>query len=127
MSATKPQKIPGPDHPITIAPSSARVAVSVGDHVIADTTHALELREAGYPPVHYVPLADVDASVLIASDTTSYCPYKGEASYYSIRGADGVVSDAIWYYPAPYDAVSQIAGHVAFYPDRVQIDVGPPS
>jgi uncharacterized protein (DUF427 family) len=69
-----------------------------------------------------VPLADVDSELLESSDTTSYCPYKGEASYYSVRTGDGVVKDAIWFYDEPYAAVSEIAGHVAFYPDRVQID-----
>jgi uncharacterized protein (DUF427 family) len=120
MSATQ-QKIPGPDHPITVEPHPARVRVTVGDHVIADTTKALAVREASYPPVLYLPLSDLDQATLVASETSSYCPYKGTASYYSVRTADAEVSDAIWYYPEPYDAVSEIDGHVAFYPDRVQI------
>jgi uncharacterized protein (DUF427 family) len=123
VSATEP-KIPGPDHPITIEPHSARVVVSAGEHVIADTTHALALHEAGHATVLYVPSADLDGSVLVGSDTTTYCPYKGTASYHSVRTADGLVQDAIWFYPDPYDAVSQISGHVAFYPDRVDIDDG---
>jgi uncharacterized protein (DUF427 family) len=123
VSTTEP-KIPGPDHPITVAASPARVVVSAGDRIIADTTHALEMREASYPAVIYVPLADVDPKVLAESGTTSYCPYKGEAAYYSVTTHDGVIEDALWYYPEPYDAVAEIAGHAAFYPDRVQIDVG---
>ena len=123
MPATEP-KIPGPDHPITVRPSPSRVMVSAGDHIVADTTHALELHEASYPPVLYVPIDDVDRTVLADSATTTYCPYKGDASYYSITTGDGVIEDAIWYYPEPYDAVSQIDGHVAFYTDRVQVDVG---
>ena len=122
MSAAQ-QKIPGPDHPITITPSAAHVVVSAGGHPVADSTRAMELHEASYPVVMYVPIADVESSVLTESDTTSYCPYKGEASYYSVTTDDGVVKDAIWHYPEPYDAVNQIAGHVAFYADRVQIDV----
>jgi uncharacterized protein (DUF427 family) len=122
MSATE-QKLPGPDHPITLTPSSSHVVVSVGDHVVADSTGAVAMQEASYPPVLYVPLTDVDKTLLEPSDTTSYCPYKGEASYYSIKTADGVVQDAIWFYEAPYDAVGQIIDHVAFYPDRVQIEV----
>jgi uncharacterized protein (DUF427 family) len=123
MSATQ-QKIPGPDHPITVESHPGRVRVSVGDHVIADTTKALALREASYPPVLYLPLGDLDQSTLVASETSTYCPYKGTASYYSLRTENAEVADAIWYYPEPYDAVSDIDGHVAFYPDRVQIDEG---
>jgi uncharacterized protein (DUF427 family) len=123
MSALE-QKIPGPDHPITVEAHPRRVRVSVKDHVIVDTTNALALREASYPAAFYVPLGDLDQSTLVASDTTTYCPYKGTASYYSIRTEDADVTDAIWYYPEPYDAVSQIAGHAAFYPDRVQIEEG---
>jgi uncharacterized protein (DUF427 family) len=121
MSASAPL-IPGPDHPITIEPSSAHIVVSAGSTVVADSANALTLREASYAPVYYVPLSDIDSELLESSDTTSYCPYKGEASYYSVRTGDGVVKDAIWFYDEPYDAVSEIAGHVAFYPDRVQID-----
>jgi uncharacterized protein (DUF427 family) len=121
MSASAPL-IPGPDHPITIETSSAHVVVTAGATVLADSSNALTLHEANYPPVYYVPLDDVDSELLESSDTTSYCPYKGEASYYSVRTGDGVVEDAIWFYDEPYDAVSEIAGHVAFYPDRVQID-----
>ncbi len=121
MSASAPL-IPGPDHPITIETSSAHVVVTAGATVVADSPNALTLHEANYPPVYYVPLDDVDSELLESSDTTSYCPYKGEASYYSVRTDDGVVEDAIWFYDEPYDAVSEIAGHVAFYPDRVQID-----
>ncbi len=119
--STKTPKLPGPDHPITIEPHPDHVVVSAGDSVIADTTHALALREAGYPPVLYVPLSDVDTDLLESSDTHTYCPYKGEASYYSIRTPEGVIEDAIWFYDEPYDAVSEIGGHAAFYPNKVEI------
>jgi uncharacterized protein (DUF427 family) len=119
---TRETLIPGPDHPITIESSSDHVVVKAGDVVVADSSNAVTLHEASYPPVYYVPLADVDSEVLESSDTTSYCPYKGEASYYSVRTGDDVVKDAIWFYDEPYDAVAKIAGHVAFYPDRVQIE-----
>ena len=121
MSASAPL-IPGPDHPITIETSSAHVVVKAGTSVVADSSNALTLHEANYPPVYYVPLADVDSELLESSDTTKYCPYKGEASYYSVRTGDDVFNHAIWYDDEPYDAVSEIAGHVAFYADRVQID-----
>jgi uncharacterized protein (DUF427 family) len=120
---TREPKIPGPGHPITIEPTGARVVARVGEQVVADTTKALTLREANYPPVQYIPLEDVDQALLAASTTQTYCPYKGDASYYSIT-ADGGRPDAVWSYREPYDAVADIAGHVAFYPDKVDIVVG---
>jgi uncharacterized protein (DUF427 family) len=118
---TRTPKIPGQDHPITIEPAGDRIIVRVGDTVIADTTAALTLNEAGYRPVHYIPIKDVDQTTLRPSPTSTYCPYKGDASYYNIAGPDGIVEDAIWTYEHPYAAVAAIAGHVAFYADRVQI------
>ena len=117
-------KLPSALHPITVEPTPGRVTVRLGGRVVADSTRALTLREASYPAVQYVPLEDVDAEVLVASDHTSYCPFKGTASYYSLRSGDGLVEDSVWYYPAPHDAVAPIAGHAAFYADRVDsIDV----
>ena len=113
-------KIPGPDHPITIEPASKRVVVRSGDKVIADTVHALFLREAKYPAVQYIPRNDVDMSALVRSETTSYCPYKGEASYFSIPSGGGRSVDAVWSYEAPHDAVAEIKDYLAFYPDRVE-------
>jgi uncharacterized protein (DUF427 family) len=112
---------PGPDHPITIEPNPARVTVRVGDRVVADSTAALRLRESTYPAVAYLPLADVDQSVLKETATSTYCPYKGDASYYSIVLADREVTDAGWTYRSPYPAMAEIAGHVAFYADKVEI------
>lgn len=114
-------KTPGPDHPITIEPNPARVTVRVGDRVVADTTAALNLRESTYPAVPYIPMADVDQSLLRPTDTSTHCPYKGDASYYSITLPDGEITDAIWTYPEPYPAVAEIAGHVAFYATKVEI------
>jgi uncharacterized protein (DUF427 family) len=114
-------KTPGPDHPITIERSTDHVVVRAGAAVIADSSAALVLRESTYPPVYYVPLSDVDPAVLVDSETQTYCPYKGDASYYSVKGPDGEVADAIWTYLKPYPAVAEIGGHVAFYPDRVGI------
>jgi uncharacterized protein (DUF427 family) len=121
---TRIPKIPGPDHPITIEPTGARVVVRAGGMVVADTTSAVTLHEAAYPPVQYVPMADVDQRVLRPSATSTYCPYKGDATYYSVAAPDGLIEDAIWAYEQPYAAVAEIAGHVAFYPDRVDIAVG---
>ena len=80
----KPIRIPGPDHPITIAPAPGRVIVRLGGKVIADTRRALILREASYPGVNYIPRQDVDMSLLERTDHATYCPYKGDASYFSL-------------------------------------------
>ena len=90
---------------------------------IGDSTNALTLQEASYPAVQYVPFADVDPDVLVKTDTETYCPFKGDASYYSVRTDDGEVTDAIWTYEQPYAAVAQIKEHLAFYPDKVEINV----
>jgi uncharacterized protein (DUF427 family) len=118
-------KIPGPDHPITIEKNPLRVVASVGAHRVAQSTRALTLREAGYPPVHYIPLDDVDLTALTPSDTRTYCPYKGDASYYTITFPEGELVDAVWTYREPYDSVAPIANHVAFYTDRVQVVIEP--
>ena len=124
MTTTREPKIPGPEHPITIEPAGVRVVARVGAQIVADTTRALTMREASYPPVHYIPLEDVDQTLLTASATQTYCPYKGDASYFGIAAADGERADAVWSYREPYDAVADIAGHVAFYTDRVDVVVG---
>jgi len=120
----KPVKIPGPDHPITITPQRARVVVTAGGRVIADTTRALNLQEASYPAVQYIPRDDVDMSQLTRTAHASHCPYKGDAAYFSIAAAGARGNNAVWTYEHPHDAVLQIAGYVAFYPDRVDnIDI----
>lgn len=112
-------KIPGPDHPILIEPNRLRVVVTLHGRTIADTRAALTVREATYPPVHYIPRKDVDMSLLERTDHTTYCPYKGACTYYSIA-VDGARSmNAVWSYEDPYPAVAQINEHLAFYPDRV--------
>jgi uncharacterized protein (DUF427 family) len=120
---TREIKIPGPAHPITVEPSSDRVIVRADGATIADSTATLVLREADYSPVRYIPLDDVDRAVLAPSDTSTYCPYKGEASYWSISNLPERGEDAAWFYGEPYAAVEPIRDHVAFYPDRVEITV----
>ncbi len=115
----KPVKIPGPDHPITITPEPGRVIVKAGGKIIADTQKALSLKEASYPAVLYIPREDADMSLLERTDHSTYCPYKGDCSYYSIPAGGDRSVNAIWTYETPYNAVSQIAGHLAVYPDRV--------
>jgi uncharacterized protein (DUF427 family) len=119
-------KIPGPAHPISIDHSASRVVVSVGGRVVADSLHALSLKEASYPAVFYIPRADVDMSQLTRTDHSTYCPYKGDCSYYSISAGGERSKNAIWTYESPYDTVAEIKDHMAFYPDRVDsIDVTP--
>jgi uncharacterized protein (DUF427 family) len=115
----KPIKIPGPDHPITIEPNPGRVLVSAAGRVIIDTRGALTLREAAYPPVQYLPRADVDMALLARSEHTTYCPYKGECTYFSIPLGGEPSVNAVWSYETPYAAVAAIKGYLAFYRDRV--------
>jgi uncharacterized protein (DUF427 family) len=121
--AEKTRKIPGPDHPITIAKNPDRVVVKLGDRVLADSRDALSLQESTYPAAQYLPRDDVDFSLLERTEHTTYCPYKGDASYYSIlpAGEDGV--NAVWTYEQPYDAVADIREYVAFYPNKVSIEI----
>jgi uncharacterized protein (DUF427 family) len=115
----KPMKVPGPDHPITVTPGPAHVVVRAGGQVIADTRAALVLREASYKPVLYIPRADANMALLARTQHQTYCPYKGDASYYSIPGGGERAANAVWTYEAPYPAVADIKDHLAFYPDRV--------
>jgi uncharacterized protein (DUF427 family) len=112
-------KLAGPEHPISIQRNPARVVVSVAGRVIADTRNALTLREAAYPPVEYIPHEDVDFSQLERTDHATYCPYKGDCSYYSIPAGGKKSVNAVWSYQEPFPAVEQVRGHFAFYPDRV--------
>jgi uncharacterized protein (DUF427 family) len=120
----KLELIPDSSHPITITPTDGRVVVTRNGRTIADTTRALTLRESTYPAVQYIPFADVDPALLARTDHATYCPFKGDAGYYSLVLGDDRVENAVWTYPAPYDSVSEIAGHVAFYPNNVEISVG---
>jgi len=112
-------KLPGPDHPISIQRNPARVVVCAAGRVIAETRNALTLRESDYSPVQYIPREDVDFSQLEGSNHATYCPYKGDCSYYSISAGGKKSVNAVWTYDDPFPAVEQIRGHVAFYPDRV--------
>lgn len=118
-SAQRPMKIPGPDHPITVERTGKRVVVKVGGRTVADTRDALTLKEANYPAVQYIPRKDVDMTLLARTDHATYCPYKGDCSYYSITSAGERGINAVWTYEHPYDAVAQIKEHLAFYPERV--------
>ncbi len=119
VTASKPIKTPGPDHPITIERNRARIVVSVAGRVVADTREALTLREAAYPAVQYIPRKDVDMTLLERTDHATYCPYKGDCAYFSIPLGGERSTNAVWSYEAPYAAVTQIKDYLAFYPGRV--------
>jgi uncharacterized protein (DUF427 family) len=114
-------KTPDASHPIAISPAKHRVRITHGGRVIADTRRALTLHEASYPVVHYIPREDVDMSALSRTDHATHCPYKGDAAYYSVAVDGSPSANAIWTYEAPFAAVGSIAGHLAFYPQRVDI------
>jgi uncharacterized protein (DUF427 family) len=122
--SNRPVLEPTASHPITVEPTGKHVTVRIGGEVVADTDDALTLQESTYPAVQYIPLSDVVAERLRPSDTETYCPYKGDASYYHVVTTAGdTIDDAIWTYEKPYPAVGQIAGHVAFYADKADITV----
>ncbi len=112
-------KTPGPDHPIAIEPNPRKVRVTFAGRLVAETTRALTLREAALPPVLYIPREDAEMALLRPSPHRTHCPYKGDASYFSIEAGERVSADAAWSYEAPYPAMTAIAGHLAFYPGRV--------
>jgi uncharacterized protein (DUF427 family) len=104
---------------ITIEPNPKRVVVRMDGHVIADSTRALVMRAPGAPDTQYIPRDDVDMARLIRTTHATHCPFKGDASYWSIRTGAGLAENAVWSYEAPYPDVAPIAGHLAFYADRV--------
>jgi len=115
-------KLPGPDHPITITQNPRRVRVTAGDVVIAESTKALTLKEARYPAVQYLPREDANMALLERTERTTHCPYKGDASYYSVKADGKTLDNAIWTYETPFPAMTEISGHLAFYPDKVKIE-----
>jgi uncharacterized protein (DUF427 family) len=127
MAMERTIKVPGPEHPITTAPNPQRVIVTVAGKVIADTTDAIVLSEARHDPVQYIPRKDVDMAALERTDHTSYCAYKGEASYYSIPAGGDRSVNAIWTYEMPFEWLAEIREHVAFYTDRVDSIVEQPA
>ena len=115
-------KVPGPDHPITITANPRRVRVSVGGTVVAESTRALTLKEANYPAVQYLPREDANLALLSRTDRVTHCPYKGDASYFNIVADGKAIENSTWSYEAPFPAMSEIAGRLAFYPDKVRIE-----
>lgn len=119
MKTETVMKIPGPDHPITIAPNPKRVRVIFNGRIVAETTRALTLREAGYAPVAYIPRADAHIALYSRTARATYCPYKGEAAYFSLKVEGRTSDNAVWTYETPYPAVGEIKEYLAFYPSRV--------
>ena len=117
----RPVREPGPDHPITIEPVGHRISVTVAGQIVADSDRALTLCEAGYAPVYYFPPEDVDFALLVPTDHTSWCPYKGEADYHSVPAGGERSVNAAWRYHKAFPAVAPITGYIAFYRDRVDI------
>lgn len=115
----KTVKVPNEEHPITIEREGGRVRVLANGGVIADSRNALALHESDYPVVHYIPRSDVDMTLLKRTGNATYCPYKGDAGYYSITSSGDRGINAVWTYEQPYEAVASIKDHLAFYPDRV--------
>lgn len=108
---------------ITITPETRPVNVTFNDNVIASTKEALLLKEGSQSPVVYVPMAHVAMEFLEKTDRKTTCPHKGEASYWSISAGGAAAQNAVWGYETPKDNVKEIAGHVAFYPDKVRIEI----
>jgi uncharacterized protein (DUF427 family) len=115
-------KLPGPDHPITITANPRRVRVSAGGVVIAETTRALTLKEGNYPAVQYLPREDANLALLTRTGRVTHCPYKGDANYFSIVIDGKTIENSIWTYEAPFPAMTEISGRLAFYPDKVRIE-----
>jgi uncharacterized protein (DUF427 family) len=113
-------KLPGPDHPITIEPNPNHVRVLFNGKVVADTRRALTLKEASLAPVLYVPRGDCELKYFERSKHATHCPYKGDASYFSLRVGDREAVNAVWSYEAPFAHMAEIAGRLAFYPERVE-------
>ena len=116
-------KAPGfaqhPDHRVVVTPEKAHVRVTVDGVVVADSQRTLRLEESKYPAVHYIPRSDVRMDLLARTEHKTRCPFKGEASYYSLKSGGNTIENAVWTYETPYDEVLPIKEHVAFYPSKV--------
>jgi uncharacterized protein (DUF427 family) len=118
---------PAADAGITVAPNPNRVIVRLSGAIVADTTRALVMRAPGTPDQQYIPRQDVDMTRLIRTELVTHCPYKGDASYWSIRSGPRIVENAVWSYESPHDDMTAISGYLAFYRDRVDaIEERPP-
>lgn len=111
-----------PEHTIRVNPFDGVVVVTFGEAIIASSDEALELREANYPPVFYIPFKDIYFEFLNPSDTKTYCPFKGDASYWNAAASGEAAKDVMWAYQRPFDEMAIIRDHAAFYPSKVRIE-----
>jgi uncharacterized protein (DUF427 family) len=114
-------KVPGPDHPISVVADPRRLRVRYQGHVIGDSEKVLTLTEASYPPVAYFPREDISMEYLSRTEKVSYCPYKGEARYFTLLMDGHFAENAVWSYEDPFPAMDTIRGRLAFYPNQVEI------
>src|SRR5439155_1078294 len=105
-------------HDIELTSVSEQVVVRVKDVIVASSSRPVVLTETGCPPRYYLPAADVRMDLLTPSPTTSHCPFKGDATYWSVQTADGVAQDVVWSYPEPFPKVAEIAGLLAFWTEK---------
>ena len=129
MTATTANPAPGwatkPEHRVDLHPESRRVRVTYAGTVIGDTTSALRVEETGHGPVMYIPAKDMRLDLMTKTEHSTYCPFKGKASYWTINVGDQASENAIWGYETPYDETAELAGHYAFYGNRVDgIEIG---
>jgi uncharacterized protein (DUF427 family) len=108
-----------PDHRVDLHPDQAHVRVMFGGKVIADSTDALRVEETGHGPVYYIPAKDMALDLMTKTAHTTYCPFKGNASYWTINAGGKSAENAIWGYETPYDETAKLAGYYAFYGNRV--------
>ncbi len=119
MSNPSPGFRKHPEHTITVEPYGGHVTVRAGGKEIASSDKALVLKEASYPPVLYVPFSDIAFDALEATETSTHCPFKGDASYWGLKGGD---SDVMWAYQHPYDEMTRIIDYGAFDPKKVEVE-----
>ena len=112
---------PGHPHAITIEKNPNRIKVAFHGTVIADTTQALILKEGPLPPATYIPRQDVQMSYLQRTDHSTHCPFKGNASYFSVQVDDQMADNAVWTYETPIDAVAQIKDCLSFYVEKLDV------
>jgi len=123
MSEQAPGFIKYPDYRVEISSTDDHVRILDGDVCLADSRRPLKVTESRHHPVWYLPMADVDASLIEATDHSTYCPFKGQASYWSVRGAGARLENSIWSYESPYRECEPLGEHVGFYMDRFTLEV----
>ena len=109
-----------PDYRVNLEAISERIRVTIDGETIADSSRAVTVLETEHDPVVYFPREDVRFDLLEATDHTTFCPFKGDASYWTVRVSDRVEDNVVWGYEDPFQEVADLKGYVSFYPDRVE-------